>query len=155
MIPLSQGGIPPSPDREDRLLLQAVLGVILVVLFFTVMYLVLGASDQFSREVGVTGTNQESKLENYLQEKERASAYAFLRDHLDQRREEPTIAAVYCRDSSHRWLSGRIEFTGDVDFEGPAGRLRRHTYVALISGSAQDGWVLESIRLGPPRPPAP
>ena len=142
-------GIPPSVDRQDRLKGQLVLGLVLLALFLGLMYFVLGASDQFSREVGVSGTDSESRLEAYLLEKERASAYEALRDHLDQRSQEPGIVAVFCRDSSHRWVSDRIEFTGDVDFEGLDGRLRPQKYVALMSGSSQDGWTIEAVRVRP------
>lgn len=127
----------------------AVTGVFLLAVFLGAMYLVLGASEQFSREVGVEGEDSNARLKVYLEERERASAYAAVRDHLDQRREEPGIAAVFCRDSRHRWINGQIEFQGDVDFQGEDGRMHRHTYTALLSGSARDGWEVESVRVSP------
>ena len=142
-------GIPPSLDRQERRLRLVALAVILLGAFTGISYVLLSQEDVPDYDRLEREEDGEAKLKAYLAEKERASAYAFLRDLLDQRSKEPAIAAVYCRDSWHQWVDGQIEFKGDVDFVDPLGRSFPHRYVATLTGSAQDGWELVTIDVQP------
>jgi hypothetical protein len=62
-------------------------------------------------------------------------------------KDEPGITAVFCRDCSHRWIGGEIEFRGQVDFQKDEGGMERHDYTARLSGSRQDGWEVLSVEL--------
>jgi hypothetical protein len=124
-------------------------GAVLLIVFLGLLYGVLRAPDSGPDGLPQTDQSSEVRLETYLAEKERASAYEVVRDHLDLRSKEPGIAAVYCRDCSHRWVAGEIEFRGDVDFQDHAGRLQHHTYVAVLSGSSQEGWSVEDVTVKP------
>ena len=119
------------------------------IVFIGLFYAALRAPDPKPDGLSQSSQSSEARLETYLAEKERASAYEAVRDHLDLRSKEPGIAAVYCRDCSHRWVAGRIEFSGDVDFKDTAGRLQHHAYVVVLSGSSQEGWTVESVAVKP------
>lgn len=133
------------------------LAVVLLGAFTGISYVVLSQGDVSDYDRLEREDDGEAKLKAYLAEQERASAYAFVRDLLDQRSKEPAIAAVYCRDSWHRWVDGKIEFTGDVDFVDPVGQPFPHRYIATLTGSAKDGWELVTIDVQPDveEPPRP
>lgn len=143
-------GIPPSLDRQERQFSRMAGLAALAVLFLAILYLTVirpaGRETDSGAGASRTGTD---RLHEFLAEEERASAYEALRDYLDQKKHEPNIAAVFCRDSSHRWVDGDIEFEGDVDFEVPSGSLERHTYRAVLRGSEQDGWDVVSVEVDP------
>jgi len=137
-------GIPPSLDRQDQRVALVVGTIILVAMFVATLVVVVGrTAGGPPSEVGPPA----SRLDRYLAEEERASAYAVVRDQLDQMKEEQGIAAVFCRDSSHRWIGGEIEFRGQVDFQMEEGGMERHDYTARLSGSRQAGWQVLSIEL--------
>lgn len=142
-------GIPPSPDRQDRLLQVVLLAFLLLGVFTGISYVILSQDRIPVLDRVEQQDDGDTRLQAYLAEKERASAYAFVRDHLDQRSNEPAIAAVYCRDSWHQWINDTIEFKGDVDFVDPLGRSYPHRYTATLTGSAKDGWELVSIDVQP------
>ena len=145
-------GIPPSPDREDRqraMLAGAVIIIAAFILLFFVTVFGNGDPDLPGLREGATA---DERLAAFLAEEVRASAYEALRDHLDQKKSAPDIAAVYCRDSAHRWTGDVIEFRGDVDFERPGGPLDRFRYVATLQGSKTDGWEVLTLELTPFEP---
>ena len=137
-------GIPPSLDRQDQRVALVVGTIILAAMFVATLVVVVG------RTAGgppADGGPPASRLDRYLAEEERASAYAVVRDQLDQMKEEPGIVAVFCRDCTHRWIGGEIEFQGQVDFQMDEGGITRHDYTARLSGSRQDGWDVLSLEL--------
>jgi len=120
--------------------------VVIFALFFVTMYFTVFHHNESSVDLTVDDSTEHGRLKAFLAEEERASAYEVLRDYMDQKKAEPGIIAVFCRDSSHRWIDDTIEFQGDVDFERPGGRLERHRYVASLRGSEESGWeVLETV----------
>jgi hypothetical protein len=137
-------GIPPSLDRQDQRVALFVGAIILAAMFVATLVVVVG------RTAGgpvTEGGPPVSRLDRYLAEEERASAYTVVRDQLDQMKDEPGITAVFCRDCSHRWIGGEIEFRGQVDFQKDEGGMERHDYTARLSGSRQDGWEVLSVEL--------
>lgn len=120
----------------------------IVVIFFASLYLTVFRPISSSDSSG-SASGHDARLTSYLAEEERASAYEALRNHLDQMKQEPDIAAVYCRDSSHQWVGETIEFQGDVDFERPSGQLERYRYLAALRGSKEEGWKVVSIETVP------
>lgn len=142
-------GIPPSPDRMERQF-TLIAGTILIVgLFFMAMYFTVFHRGDAVDDAFVGDGAEHGQLKAYLAEEERASAYEALRDFMDQKKTEPDIIAVFCRDSSHRWVGDTIEFQGDVDFERPGGRLQRHRYVATLRGSEENGWEVLELEVTP------
>lgn len=138
-------GIPPSLDRQDQRVTLIVGAIILAAMFVATLAVVVGrTAGGPSSEDGAPA----SRLDRYLAEEERASAYAVVRDHLDQMKDEPGITAVFCRDCAHSWSDGVIEFRGQVDFQMDEGGLERHDYTARLRGSRQDGWEVLSVALG-------
>jgi hypothetical protein len=138
-------GIPPSLDRQDQRTALVVGIIILAAMFVAILAVVVGrtAGGMPPGEGGAPA----SRLDRYLAEEERASAYTAVRDQLDQMKDEPGIAAVFCRDSSHRWIGGEIEFQGQVDFQTDEGDMERHDYTARLRGSRQEGWAIVSLEL--------
>ncbi len=137
-------GIPPSLDRQDQRVALVVGTIILAAMFVATLVVVVG------RTAGGPPTEDGapvSRLDRYLAEEERASAYAVVRDQLDQMKDEPGITAVFCRDCSHRWIGGEIEFRGQVDFQMDEGGMVAHDYTARLSGSRQGGWEVLSVEL--------
>lgn len=137
-------GIPPSLDRQDQRTALVVGTIILAAMFVATLVVVVG------RTAGGPPGDQgapASRLDRYLAEEERASAYTAVRDQLDQMKEEPGITAVFCRDCSHRWIGGEIEFQGQVDFQMDEGTMERHDYTARLRGSRQGGWEVLSLDL--------
>ena len=130
-------------------------GTFILVIFLGIFFLVFRVSDEVPQFIDGTEPDASQSLEAYLAEKERASAYEALREHLDQKRNEPGIVAVFCRDCRHRWEGDRIEFRGDVDIEVTDGRLLPFIYTAALSGSSVDGWKVESVQLEPKGLPVP
>ena len=137
-------GIPPSLDRQDQRVALVVGTIILAAMFVTTLMVVVGRT---AGGPSIDGSPPESRLDRYLAEEERASAYAVVRDQLDQMKDEPGITAVFCRDCSHRWIGGEIEFRGQVDFQMDEGAMERHDYTARLSGSRYDGWQVLSLDL--------
>lgn len=136
-------GIPPSLDRQDQRVVLVAGTIILGAMFVAILAVVVGRT----AGGGVEDGSPTSRLDHYLAEEERASAYAALRDELDQMKDEPGITAVFCRDCSHQWVGGEIEFQGQVDFQMDSGVLERHNYTARLHGSRQDGWEVLSVAL--------
>ena len=132
-----------------------VISTIFLVVFLGIFFLVLGVSDDVPQFSDSTDQDASQSLEAYLAEKERASAYEALRDHLDQKRNDPGIVAVFCRDCRHRWEGDHIEFRGDVDIEVADGRLLPYIYTAALSGSSVNGWTVDSVQLLPKGQPDP
>ena len=137
-------GIPPSLDRQDHRVALVVGTIILAAMFVATLVVVVGRT---AGGPSIDGSPPESRLDRYLAEEERASAYAVVRDQLDQMKDEPGITAVFCRDCSHRWIGGEIEFRGQVDFQMDEGAMERHDYTARLSGSRHDGWEVLSVEL--------
>lgn len=143
-------GIPPSLDRQEQQLKVIASSVVLLACFLLVLFLTVTRPTSPLPDSAVDDSRtDDQRLRDYLAEEERASAYKALRDHLDQRKSEPHIDAVFCRDSFHRWVGDTIEFQGDVDFERPNGALERHHYLAILRGSEQDGWEVVSVEVNP------
>ena len=142
-------GIPPSLDRQDRQIRLIVGGVILLAVFLGLTALALRARNHMPEGIVASAQSGEERLKAYLAEKERASAYEVVRNQLDQKKNEPGIAAVYCRDSRHRWQDENIEFQGDVDFLDGNGKLDKYTYIAILSGNSQKGWAMKSLQIMP------
>lgn len=138
-------GIPSSPDRQDQIATVVVGSVILIAMFIASLYVVVG------RAMHRDGSSSpaQTRLDAYLDEEERASAYAALRVEMDQMSTGPGIDAVFCRDSSHSWHDDVIEFRGQVDFQMETGAMERHDYVAQLSGSKKDGWDVLSVEILP------
>ncbi len=137
-------GIPPSLDRQDQRVALLVGAIILAAMFVATLVVVVGRS---AGGPPTDGGPPESRLDHYLAEEERASAYAVVRDQLDQMKEEPGIVAVFCRDCTHRWVGSEIEFQGQVDFQMDEGGMEPHDYTARLSGSRHDGWQVLSLEL--------
>tara|TARA_R110001592_G_scaffold188853_4_gene434258 strand:- start:273 stop:728 length:456 start_codon:yes stop_codon:yes gene_type:complete len=143
-------GIPPSLDRQERLWGWSAVAVVFVALFLVLMYFFLHRKDSVDALLHTAApVSSDDRLDAYLEEKERASAYQAVRDALDQKSAEPGIAAVFCRDCRHTWRYGRIEFRGEVDFQRPGGQMIPHTYIAILSGSDKLGWKMESLDVTP------
>lgn len=142
-------GIPPSLDRKEQQAALLVGGAIVVAMFLALLYVAVG----WVNGAGITESGQPSsgseRLDDYLEEEERASAYATLRDHLDQYKNEPGYEAVFCRDTSHYWADGAIVMEGQVDFQMETGELAPHRYHARLTGSRQHGWEVLSVELVP------
>ncbi|MCF6286344.1 MAG: hypothetical protein L3K26_14305 [Candidatus Hydrogenedentes bacterium] len=119
----------------------------MLAVFAALTYFALRVRDHVPDSLIAPTQSGEERLEAYLAEKERASAYEVVRNLLDQKKEEPGIAAVYCRDCRHRWVNGRIEFRGNVDFLDGSGQFFHHTYFAVLSGTSQQGWKMESLQV--------
>jgi len=144
---MANNGIPPSLDRQERNRNLALAAAALVALALGFTAVIVQVPEYPQEDPAAGGQSGEERLSAYLAEKERASAYAAVRDELDTRKEEPWIAAVYCRDSRHRWIGDNIEFQGDVDFAGVDGRMYAHTYTAVLAGNSNDGWTVESVEV--------
>lgn len=142
-------GIPPSLDRQERQRTIVAGGAVVIAVFAALLYVAVFRAPGPFVPADPIETSGEERLAAYLAEEVRASAYEALRDHLDQRKSEPDIVAVFCRDCSHRWIGELIEFTGDVDFERTGGRLDRFSYQATLAGSEDSGWEVQSLELTP------
>jgi hypothetical protein len=142
-------GIPPSPDQVERQRVMVLGTLAILSVFFLTMYLTVFRPASLDGKLPADTTDPDARISSYLAEEERASAYAALRSHLDQRKGEDDIAAVYCRDCSHRWIDDVIEFQGEVDFERPSGTLDRYQYVATLRGSKAAGWTVLSVETTP------
>ena len=136
-------GIPPSLDRKDQRVTFVVGGIILIAMFVASLYVVVGRSLQAHNGGGASSVQM--RLNEYLAEEERASAYAAVRNSLDQMAGESGIAAVFCRDCSHRWIDDVIEFQGQVDFRMDSGEMESLDYTARLHGSKRDGWEVLSV----------
>ena len=149
-------GIPPSIDRQDKLATLVIGSIILIAMFVAALYVVVGRSLRSHESAGAGETQSESpRLDAYLAEEERASAYAALRVYMDQMAGEPGIAAVFCRDCSHYWDGDVIVFHGQVDFKTEAGEMESHDYTARLQGSKQEGWEVLSAELAEGEAPVP
>ena len=140
-------GIRPSLDRQDQRATMVVGSIILIAMFIAAMYVVVGRTLGGKDGGDPAGAGGGTRLEAYLAEEERASAYAAVRAHLDQMAGEPGIDAVFCRDCSHRWIDDVIEFQGQVDFQRDTGDMESHHYTARLTGSRQDGWEVLSVEI--------
>lgn len=138
-------GIPPSFDRQEKRTTFVVGGIILIAMFVASLYVVVGRSLQAHNGGGPTPG--QTRLDEYLAEEERASAYAAVRINLDQMAGQSGIAAVFCRDCSHRWIDDVIEFQGQVDFRMDSGAMESHNYTARLHGSKRDGWEVLSVEI--------
>jgi hypothetical protein len=138
-------GIPPSIDRQDQMATFVVGSIILVAMFIASVYVVVG------RTVGTGGNDasdtETNRMNAYLAEEERASAYAVVRDYVDQMPLEEDVVAVFCRDSSHRWIDDVIEFQGEVEYQMDDGDFVPQPYTARLTGSKQDGWEVISVEV--------
>lgn len=138
-------GIPPSIDRQDQVTTLVVGSIILIAMFIATLYVVVGRT--MGSDAGDDSGTEESRLDDYLAEEERASAYAVVRDYIDQMPLEENVVAVFCRDSSHRWVDDVIEFQGEVDYQMDTGDFVPHPYTARLTGSKQDGWEVISVEV--------
>lgn len=144
-------GIPPSLDRNEQRATIFVGGLIVAAMFIGMLFVVVGRTGTGleAGDEGLVSTGSE-RLDDYLLEEERASAYQALRDHLDQMKDEPGYEAVFCRDTNHHWMGdGEIEIEGQVDFLMETGEMASHVYVARLHGSRQAGWEVLSVNLEP------
>lgn len=141
-------GIPPSLDRREQQFKIVASSMVLIGCFLLALFLTVSRSTTPAPDNVVDDSRtDDQRLRDYLDEEERASAYEALRDHLDERKTDPDIEAVFCRDSFHRWVGDTIEFHGDVDFERPGGALERHNYLAILQGSEEAGWKVLSVEI--------
>lgn len=138
-------GIPPSIDRQDQVTTLVVGSIILIAMFIATLYVVVGRT--LGSGAGDESGTEESRLDDYLAEEERASAYAVVRDYIDQMPLEENVVAVFCRDCSHRWIDDVIEFQGEVDYQMDTGDFVPHPYTARLTGSKQDGWEVVSVEV--------
>jgi hypothetical protein len=136
-------GIPPSIDRQDQVTTLVVGSIIVIAMFIAALYVVVGRT--LGTGAGEESGTEASRLDDYLAEEERASAYAAVRDYIDQMPLEENVVAVFCRDSSHRWIDDVIEFQGEVDYQMDTGDFAPHPYTARLTGSKQDGWEVISV----------
>lgn len=144
-------GIPPSLDRNEQRATIFVGGLIVAAMFLGMLFVVVGwtSPDLERGEEDYISTGSD-RLDDYLMEEERASAYQTLRDHLDQMKDEPGYEAVFCRDTNHHWMGdGEIEIEGQVDFLMETGEMVPHYYVSRLHGSRQAGWEVLSVNLEP------
>lgn len=144
-------GIPPSLDRQERQFTMVAGTVLIVAAFFIALYITVFRPMDEGAGNSLGDAHSGGRLEAYLAEEERASAYEALRNYMDQKGQEPGIDAVYCRDCTHQWRGDIIEFQGDVDFERPGGHLDPHTYVATLRGSEENGWEVLTVEIEPAR----
>ena len=139
-------GIPPSIDRQDQVTTLVVGSIILAAMFIAALYVVVGRTLGAGYESGAS--SEASRLDSFLAEEERASAYAVVRDYVDQMPLEENVVAVFCRDCSHRWIDDMIEFQGEVDYQMDTGEMARHPYTARLTGSREYGWEVLSVEVG-------
>lgn len=140
-------GIPPSIDRQDQVTTLVVGSIVLIAMFVAALYVVVGRTLGTGAGDGSGAYSKAARLDDYLAEEERASAYAVVRDYIDQMPLEENVVAVFCRDCSHRWVEDVIEFQGEVDYQMDSGDMVRHPYTARLTGSKQDGWEVISVEV--------
>jgi hypothetical protein len=140
-------GIPPSIDRQDQMTTLVVGSIILIAMFIAALYVVVDRTVESGASEESNFASEASRLDDYLAEEERASAYAVVRDYIDQMPLEEDVVAVFCRDSSHRWIDDVIEFQGEVDYQMSTGDFVLHDYTARLTGSKQDGWEVVSVEV--------
>jgi len=140
-------GIPPSIDRQDQTTTLVVGSIVLIAMFIAALYVVVGRTAESGAGEESNSASEASRLDDYLAEEERASAYAVVRDYIDQMPLEENVVAVFCRDSSHRWIDDVIEFQGEVDYQMSTGDFVPRAYTARLTGSKQDGWEVLSVEV--------
>ena len=140
---MPERGIPPSLDRLDarRSFLLSILLVVLAVAGVLTLAMFLRGREREATDLE-SANYQQNTMSPYLEEIERASAYAALRAHVDERDWGPGVEQAYCRDSWHQIRGTYFEFHGRIDLLRKDGTLQPLDYAATLSGSSRQGWEI-------------